>query len=174
MCTPHHAFHRPLSFRGCRSLRGKRGRGSRRRHLLDLAKKGEPEPFGPGFHTGPCSSLRCPPPAGWLAGWLATSTHYSIYQSNVPRCQPSLCPAALPSTSTSMGVLLRGFSYRPLMASMKGWLIPGGTKPLKPPVRPLSRLEIGTQHTIKYLETHSTTWLSWVGLVARKGVQEPA
>ena len=37
------------------------------------------------------------------------------------------------------------------------------TKPLRPPVRPLHRLIIGAQHTIKYLETHPTAWLWWAG-----------
>ena len=33
------------------------------------------------------------------------------------------------------------------------------TKPQWPPVRPLRRLEISAQHTVKYLETHPTAWL---------------
>jgi hypothetical protein len=37
------------------------------------------------------------------------------------------------------------------------------TKPQWPPVRPLHRLVIGAQHTLKYLETHSSAWLWWAG-----------
>jgi hypothetical protein len=37
------------------------------------------------------------------------------------------------------------------------------TKPQWPPVRPLHRLAIGAQHTLKYWETHPTAWLWWAG-----------
>ena len=42
------------------------------------------------------------------------------------------------------------------------------TKPLRPPMRPLHRLEIGTQHTIKHLENHPTAWLRWAGMRQRR------
>jgi hypothetical protein len=80
MCTPHHAFHRPLSFRGGRSLRGKRGRGSRRRHLLDLANRRESPSL-----LAPASTQALVLPfaahhwlAGWLAGWPQAHTTASI------------------------------------------------------------------------------------------------
>jgi hypothetical protein len=50
--------------------------------------------------------------------------------------------------------------HRPLFITKKG---DRRTKPLRPPVRPLHRLIIGAQHTIKYLETHPTAWLWWAG-----------
>ena len=74
------------------------------------------------------------PTTGWLAGWLAGHKHTLQHlSSNVPRCQPSLCPAALPSTS------LRSASSWLLISAFAGVderVIPGGTKPLKPPVTP--------------------------------------
>jgi hypothetical protein len=35
-------------------------------------------------------------------------------------------------------------------------------------MRPLHRLEIGTQHTIKHLENHPTAWLRWAGMRQRR------
>ncbi len=58
---------------------------------------------------------------------------------------------------------------RPLMLTKKGDM---RTKPLRPPVRPLRRLIIGAQHTIKYLETHPTAWLWWADLRPRQCVRE--
>ena len=42
--------------------------------------------------------------------------------------------------------------------------VKGGRSPNVLQCDPLRRLEIGAQHTIKYLETHPSAWMWWVGL----------
>jgi hypothetical protein len=104
MCTPHHAFHKPLSFRGGRSRRAKRGRakpkaasprfGEQSKHKRSLVLPHSP--FVPPFAAHHFSQ----------AGWLATNKHYKYLSSNMPTCQACAPLAFSPFTSTSMGVLV--------------------------------------------------------------------
>jgi len=94
----------------------------------------------------------------WHAGWLATNKHCSI-----TKCAHllSLCPAAPLSFAPHFN---RRDSW--LLAQIRPLIAPEGdrrAKPQCPLVRPLRRLEIGTQHTRGDLETHSTAWLWLAG-----------
>jgi hypothetical protein len=102
----------------------------------------------------------CRPPRlhfnGSASSWLAARTFpaFDDAQKDERRTKP-LTGAQRGSRAGD-----RERRHRPLMLTKKG---ERRTKPQWPPVRPLHRLAIGAQHTVKYWETHPTAWLWWPG-----------